>query len=124
MLATDFVIGFYQWQIMLSVYVSFGLAAVLGYAIKSRKSLTLVACASVSSSVLFFIVTNWAVWRFGSMYNLSFYGLMESYLMGLPFFRNAVVGDLAYSLVLFCLFEFARAQALAFDGRQSVRVRM
>ena len=35
------------------------------------------------------------------MYPKNFNGLMTSYTMGLPFFRNAVVGDLLFTSAMF-----------------------
>lgn len=104
MLLSDFLIGFYDWPIMLSVYGSLILAVGLGTLIERRKASTIVSC-SLASSLLFFFITNWAVWQFGTMYVHSFSGLIESYTMALPFFRNSLMGDLLYTGTLFGIFE-------------------
>jgi formate-dependent nitrite reductase membrane component NrfD len=57
--------------------------------------------ATLSASVLFFIVTNFSVWLLDGLYPLTFEGLMASYTAAIPFFRNAVLGDLFYAAVLF-----------------------
>lgn len=57
--------------------------------------------ASVSASVLFFVVTNFGVWATGSLYPLTFEGLIASYTAAIPFFWNTVLGDLFYVAVLF-----------------------
>ncbi|MBU2542627.1 hypothetical protein KJ785_03645 [Patescibacteria group bacterium] len=100
MFISDIFIGFYSWQIMLSVYLSFALAGAL--ALLARKNKTFFSVLSVTSvsSVLFFLITNYSVWAFGTMYMHNLAGLMQSYYMALPFFRNSLAGDLFYVGVL------------------------
>lgn len=56
---------------------------------------------SLAASVLFFLVTNFGVWMQGGLYEPTLGGLMRSYVNGLPFFRNTLLGDLFYVGVLF-----------------------
>ena len=92
MLASDLVLGFYLWPIMASVYIAFAITGLLGLAIKKNKKITTVLGSTLLASIIFFIVTNWAVWAFGNMYAHNFNGLMQSYLMALPFFKNTLLG--------------------------------
>src|SRR3989338_480383 len=62
--------------------------------------------ASLLGSILFFLITNWAVWAFGELYTKDLGGLLMSYTMGLPFFRNTLLGDLFYVAVFFGIAEF------------------
>jgi hypothetical protein len=64
-----------------------------------------VVAGSVSSSLLFFFVTNFGVWREGSMYPHTLGGLMSAYEMGLPFLRNTFIGDLVYTHLFFYGFQ-------------------
>ena len=78
-------------------------AAVLGIGVglrRNAKALRL-AGASLSSSISFFLLSNFAVWACWNMYPKSASGLMLSYAAGLPFFRNAIVGDLFFTAVMF-----------------------
>jgi len=61
--------------------------------------------ASLLGSILFFLITNWAVWAFGELYTKDVSGLIMSYGMGLPFFRNTLLGDLFYVCVFFGIAE-------------------
>ena len=108
MLISDAFIGFYQWQIMVAVYGSFGLACLIGFLIQKHKTAGTVLLGTVGSSVLFFLITNWAVWQFGAMYVHSWAGLMNSYTMALPFFRNSFIGDLFYTTTFFGAIETVR----------------
>jgi len=108
MVITDFFIGFYQWQIILAVYGSFILAGIVGLFIRRHKTTIVIFSGTLVASVVFFLVTNFAVWQFGNMYVHSWPGLVECYTMALPFFRNSLIGDLFYTGAFFGLFESAQ----------------
>src|SRR3989344_6275708 len=86
------------------VYGSFLLVALLGVWLRSHKSFKNILTASLSSSILFFLVTNFGVWAQGA-YGGDITGLWQSYVMGIPFFKNIVVGDLFYVGLFFGSFE-------------------
>ncbi len=100
MLISDLILGFYLWPVMVSVYFSFAVTGMIGLAIQKQKKFSTVLGGALLASILFFIVTNWAVWAFGTMYAHNFNGLIQSYLMALPFFKNTLLGDLFYTGVL------------------------
>lgn len=114
MVLTDALIGFYQWQIMLAVYGSFALAGLIGLMLRNRKNPRRIFASALSSSVLFFFITNWAVWQFGSLYIHSFSGLIQSYVMAIPFFKYSLAGDLFYTGAFFGVFELVRTRHLFF----------
>ena len=61
----------------------------------SRKNWTLdITLLGVGASVFFYFWTNFGVWLIGNLYPLTAAGLMESYIMGLPFLRYALEGNL------------------------------
>lgn len=60
-----------------------------------------VAAATLAGSVLFFIVTNFAVWAFFPTYPKSWHGLLTCYEAAVPFFRTTLAGDVVYVVVLF-----------------------
>lgn len=111
----DMAIGFYQWPLMLAVYGSFIVAGLIGVAIKKQKSPATVAAGSIVSSTIFFLTTNAAVWFFSGWYTQNISGLLESYTMALPFFRNTLIGDLGYATLFFGLAELAvQSQKITF----------
>ena len=57
--------------------------------------------ASLFSSILFFIVTNFGVWMVSGMYPHTMSGLFSAYAFAVPFFRNTIIGDLAYTGLFF-----------------------
>lgn len=106
LLASDLIIGFYHWQTMIAVYASFLLCVGIGYWIAEKKSFARVLGATLLSSVLFFLITNAAVWAFDKMYPLTFAGLMQSYEMAIPFFKNSLIGDIFYTALFIGTAEF------------------
>jgi hypothetical protein len=78
-------------------------AAVLWLGTKLRanaKPLPIIG-AALASSVSFFLISNLAVWAAYDMYPKNLGGLMTSYTLALPFFRNAVEGDLLFTSAMF-----------------------
>jgi len=106
MLLADLFIGFYNPWIMASVYGTFLLIGLLGIWLKKHKTVSNVLGASLIGSVMFFLLTNLAVWAIPhSIYPQTLQGLLQSYAMGLPFFRNTLMGDLFYTGAMFGLME-------------------
>lgn len=105
MILSDFFIGFYSLPIMLSVYLGFALMNVIGLWVREYKRFSTVLGGTLLGSTLFFLITNAAVWAFSTMYPPTFQGLLQSYIMAIPFFRNTLFGDLLYVGVLVGSYE-------------------
>lgn len=101
MLASDLFIGFYTWKVMLSVYGSFALQVVIGRWLRSRPGVFPIVWGAFLGAVLFYLITNWAVWAFTPLYPKTAGGLLASYIAALPFFRNTLMGNLFYAGALF-----------------------
>lgn len=107
MVVSDYFIGFYDWQIMASVYGSIVVAFLIGGLLASHKKWYNVFFSAVVSSVLFFLITNFAVWAFFDWYPHTLSGLVSCFTLAIPFFRNSFIGDLVYTSALFSIFEFS-----------------
>ena len=105
MFVSDLAIGFYSTPVMLSVYGSYVVVGLLSQWVKKYKSIETVIAGSILASVIFFLITNWAVWQFGTMYPKTLAGLIDCFTMALPFFRNTLAGDLTYTVFLFGIYE-------------------
>lgn len=106
MLLSDLVIGFYSLPVMISVYASFAVSNMLGRRLRSRLTMRRTIEMSLLGSIIFFVVTNAAVWLFQDMYQHNLVGLWQSYLSALPYFRNTVLGDLGFTGVFFGAYQF------------------
>jgi len=81
-------------EIYLCLMLYIPISAVL---IKKNKTINVVL-AGISGATLFFITSNFLVWIQGGGYGLGF---IETYAAGIPFYRNALLGNLAWSTILF-----------------------
>ena len=88
--------GFY-WQ-----YMSYILIIFAGLFIFNRGiSLTKMFGGMISSSGIFFLVSNFGVWTGGTMYPKNFGGLITCYAAGVPFIHNTIISDVLFTTVLF-----------------------
>lgn len=101
----DYYDGTFAWGISPWVYGGFALVVVLGWYLLEKVNVKNIVIASLSASVLFFLLTNFGVWTTGTMYPMTFEGLMTCFAAGIPFFGNTLAGDLFFSGVLFGAFE-------------------
>ena len=109
MLMSDILLGFYNSTVMLAVYGSFLLIGLVAWLLKNNKSAINIITASLVSSILFFFLTNLAVWLASDWYTRDLAGFLLTYELAVPFFRNTLVGDLLYVGVLFTIFESVEA---------------
>lgn len=113
---TDLFLGFHA--LMPFVYGSFIVSVYLAERFLKQSVTTkkLIALAT-ANALIFFLVTNFAVWLEGRLYPPTITGLIESYAMGLPFLRNMLIGDLGYTLGIFGLYAWSQrsSQIQGFD---------
>jgi len=102
---SDYFLGYYSFGVMLSVWGSFVLVGLIGLLVRKRKSIPMIVTGTLSGSVLFFLITNFAVWFFGNWYEKTFSGLIQCFTLALPFFRNSLFGDVFYVGVFFGTYE-------------------
>ncbi|MDP2641500.1 MAG: hypothetical protein Q8P39_03145 [Candidatus Yanofskybacteria bacterium] len=107
MLLSDIFFGTYEWQVMGSVYASFVGIAGIGFLISKRKAPGTIILATLTGSTLFYLTTNFATWAFSPLYPATLEGLVASYTMAIPFFRNTLVGDALYVGLFFGAYEYA-----------------
>jgi hypothetical protein len=100
MVISDLLIGWHDWRLVGVVYAALALPAVLGMWGRARAAIVLVPLA-LSSSLLFFATTNFAVWAFSGMYAHDLHGLVHCYVAALPFLQNTVIGDMFWTTLLF-----------------------
>lgn len=96
---SDLVLGLHS--LMPFVYGCFLITVCLGFWVRRRPSGSRILLATGLSSLVFFAVTNFGNWAFLGTYPKTPSGLMDCYLAGLPFLRNSLLGDLAYTGLLF-----------------------
>ena len=88
----------------LYIYGSFMIYYLIGRLIAKRKSVATVGIGALAASLQFFLITNAAVWVNGA-YARDLSGLWQSYIMGIPFFKGTLLGDLFYTGAFFGGYE-------------------
>jgi hypothetical protein len=101
MALSDAFIGFHDT--MVYTWGSILLISVMGLWLKKHNNWTNVISLSLLSSVLFFIVTNFGSYL--SLYPHTWAGFQQCYILAVPFYRSTLASTLAYSLVLFSLWQ-------------------
>jgi len=106
MIVSDIIIGlhstiFFTWG-------SFLFIAGIGIYLKTRKNIKNVILGTVLGSLVFYFVTNFGVWAVTPLYAKTTQGLIQCYLMAIPFFRNTLVSDIFYVAVFFGAYELVK----------------
>ncbi len=99
MLIGDMVLGFHNTMIF--VYGAFALIAGIGIWMSRYLCGHIIISASLISSVLFFLVTNFGIWLVGGYYPLTIDGLLTCYIAAIPFFQMTLMGDLFFVGLMF-----------------------
>lgn len=103
MIVSDLVIGFYTG--MYWTWLSFGLIATLGLLMKHRSLAWRIPLGALGASGLFFVVSNFGTWVASGMYSLDLAGLMQCYLMAIPFLRATVLSDIFFVMLSLTAYE-------------------
>jgi hypothetical protein len=115
---SDILLGFYST--MFVTYFSFALVVLMGMVFARTRSWGTITVTAVSSSLLFFVVSNFGVWLFDGLYPRNAQGLVACYTAALPFFQGTLVGDLVYTLSFFGLFRLAETRVPAIRHTSSI----
>ena len=100
LVVSDLIIGLHDT--LPFVYGAFAITVMAGIWLRDKLSLMSIAGTALASSLLFFVVTNFGAWLFNQgLYPLSFEGLLQSYVAGIPFYANTLIGDLFFTALLF-----------------------
>lgn len=99
------------------VYGSFLITGFIGLWLKNHRDFKSILTGTLLSSVLFFLITNFGVWLAGSLYQKNITGLIQSYIMAIPFFRYSLIGDLFYTGIFFGSYQaiFSKRIKLALE---------
>ena len=110
--ASDLILSAYTWKAFqfypvsqLTTYATFTVVALVGGLVPKHPGAAVRLSMSVAASTLFFLVSNFAVWLDGSGYSYGrdLSGLVNCYVLAVPFFWNSLAADLVGTTVLFGL---------------------
>ena len=100
----DLFLGFHNT--MFFTYLALAIVVLIGIVIKNLK-FSKILYSTIASSIVFFLITNFGAWLTIDMYTKDFNGLMQSYIMAIPFFHNSLISTFIYLFVFKTLLELA-----------------
>ena len=108
MAVSDLVLGWHAtlWAVYLAVALGVGCGR--GMLLRLRASGLL--AAGLSSTALFFITTNFAVWAHGGLYPPTAAGLLACYIAAIPFFHHTLLATLLYGAGLLAAVRWMRGR--------------
>lgn len=97
----------FAWFTSIWIYLSFAAVLAVGILIFQKSvSPTKVLAASLTASLVFFLVSNFSTFVETNLYPKNAAGLLACYTAGLPFLKNTILGDLFFSAVMFGTYSF------------------
>jgi len=106
MAIADYFVGYYDILLMASVWTSFILFAMVGRWFRKRKKWIL--GGAVASSLIYFVITNFAVWQFTVWYPHTLQGLILCYTIGLPYLFKGMISTVLFTGGLFGAYELSK----------------
>ena len=103
MIIADTFLGFHATMIW--VYSSLFLISIMGILLKNRVTFKNCAVATLSGSLLFFLVTNFGVWISG-IYGYSVEGILLCYSLAIPFFAYNIISTFIFSSLIEAVHKF------------------
>jgi hypothetical protein len=108
LVVSDLLLGYPLDWMALVVYGCLLASVGIGQWLTTRRTWSRTGLAAVAGSLVFYLVTNFAVWvEPHGLYTHTVDGLLQCYFMAIPFFRNSLAGDLFWTALLFGLYEVA-----------------
>ena len=99
MIISDFFIGFHDG--LLQIYLIITLICILFDKFKKKVNSINLLYLSFSGSLIFFMLSNFNVWFFGDLYAKDINGLINCYIMAIPFFTNTLISTIIFSYLIF-----------------------
>ena len=96
----------YQYPLAWDHLISFAWYAAtvwLGTRLRDRADPLPTLGLALTSSLTFFIVSNFGVWAAYTIYPKTFAGLIACYVAGIPFYQHRIIGDLAFTAAFFAV---------------------
>ena len=99
MVIGDIFIGFYVNMIF--VYISLLCITVFFFKASKRMNSKNLIIFAFSGSLVFFFISNLGVWILGDLYEKNLNGLVQCYIMAIPFFKNTLMSTIIFSYIAF-----------------------
>lgn len=105
MIIADLFIGFHTNMIF--VYSSLVMIVLIFSMIKKNITFKNLLIYGFSGSMLFYLISNFGVWLLTGMYSKNFSGLVECYILAIPFLANTIISTIFFSYAALIASNFA-----------------
>lgn len=95
---SDLVLGLHTT--ILYVYAGVAITVLIGSTLQNI-TIFKVGTVAVLASIVFYLLTNFGAWLHHDMYPQNATGLLQAYVAGLPFLRNALLANLVFAYLVF-----------------------
>lgn len=95
---SDLVLGLHTT--ILYVYAGVAITVLIGSTLQNI-TIFRVGTVAVLASIVFYLLTNFGAWLHHDMYPQNATGLLQAYVAGLPFLRNALLANLVFAYIVF-----------------------
>ena len=95
MLIADIFLGFHSN--IFFVYISLLIISYIFFKIGEKINYKNLIFYSFFGSLVFFIISNFGVWLLGGLYEKNLTGIIECYILAIPFFGNTFLSTLVFS---------------------------
>ena len=109
LMITDFIIGLH-----LTMFFTVGSVILIGLVSKFfNRSILIRIFGALTGAVIFYLLTNFGVWLNGS-YGYTLNGLINCYLLALPFFGYSFISTLLFSTLIESVYRFFQKSFLKY----------
>ena len=104
--------GFY-WQ-----YISYFVIILLSLSFKNKKiSFKSTSFLILTSSLIFFIITNFGFWISSGFYSYDLFGLFECYVAAIPFYKGTLLGTIFYTPIFIGFYYYLQNKVLILKAK-------
>ena len=111
MLIADVFIGFYKN--MLFVYTSLIIITFIFFRISKKIKYKNLYIFAFFGSLIFYLISNFGVWALDGLYEKNLNGLIECYILAIPFFGNTFLSTLIFAYPAMYIYKSLPARASA-----------
>ncbi len=104
MVVSDIIIGLYHG--FLWTWLAIAIIPVAGFLLQHLPLAWRIPLGAASASLLFFVISNFGVWMASGMYSHTLTGLIDCYVMALPFLRNTMLSNIIFTSLILTAFEY------------------
>ena len=107
---TDLIIGFHSAMIF-----TWGSVLLIGFLTTYfSRGITKRISGALLGALVFFIVTNFGVWIISGYYEISLAGLINCYILAIPFFHNSILATIFFSILIECSLKLKEKNYISF----------